>query len=161
MSEPTSIEFAIFADYFQFYLQDEIANENFGDKWTDEAVDRLLAPAQYSLGIGTMRNDVVPVALSVHPEAPPEDFHEWEMVNECSITIRSDTLIVAGCTDFLPDARRVRVTPGTYRVRVSYTGLENLSEDGLDGDDFYRVQLWPAPLAELSVRKARAVVAEE
>lgn len=159
MSEPTTIELAIFADYFQFYLQDEAANEDFGDKWTEDAVERLLAPAQFSVGIGTARNMTVPVVLSILPAEPEEDFAEWEMVNECSLTIRSDTLIIAGCTDYVPDAPRVPVAPGSYRVRVSYTGLESLSEDGLEGDDFYRVQLWPAPLGEMAVRKARAVTA--
>lgn len=159
MTEPTTTELAIFADYFQFYIQDETANEDFGDKWTEEAVDRLLAVGQFSVGIGTARNMTVPVVLSIHEEAPAEDFTEWEMVNECSITIRSDRLVIMGCTDYLPDAPRVPLAPGSYRVRVSYSGLDSLSEDGLEGDDFYRLQLWPAAPAELAVRKARTVAA--
>ncbi|RDJ27161.1 hypothetical protein DWF00_09175 [Bosea caraganae] len=160
MTEPTLIELAIFADYFQFYVQDEAANEDFGEKWTDESVERQLAVAEFSAAIGTARNMTVPVVLSVHAEAPAEDFAEWDMVNECSISVRSDTLIIAGCTDHLPNAPRVPIAPGTYRVRVSYSGLDSLSEDGVEGDDFYRLQLWPAPLAEIAVRKARTVAAD-
>lgn len=159
MTEQTRTEFAIFADYFQFYVQDEAANEDFGVLWTEEAVERLLAVAQFSVGIGTARNMTVPVALSIHAEAPAEDFGEWEMVNDCSITVRSNRIIIAGCTDYLPDAARIPITPGTYRVRVSYCGLDSLNEDGLEGDDFYRVQLWPAPLADIAIRKARVAPA--
>lgn len=159
MTEPTTTELAIFADYFQFYIQDESANEDFGDKWTEQAIDRLLAVGQFSVGIGTARNMTVPVVLSIHGDAPAEDFAEWDMVNECSMTIRSDTLVIMGCTDHLPDAPRVSLASGTYRVRVSYSGLDSLSEDGLEGDDFYRLQLWPAAPAELAVRKARTVAA--
>ena len=36
-------EFNLFADYFQFYLQDESVTGNLGDSWTEEAVERLLA----------------------------------------------------------------------------------------------------------------------
>ena len=36
-------EFSIFADYFQFYIQDEAADGDLSDAWTDEAVERMLA----------------------------------------------------------------------------------------------------------------------
>ncbi|MDW4736332.1 hypothetical protein NQ293_26040, partial [Escherichia coli] len=54
-----------------------------------------------------------------------------------------------------PDAARIDVAPGTYRVRVSYGGLDTLSEDGLEGDDRYRLQLWPAPPIAVRVVKQR------
>jgi hypothetical protein len=45
------------------------------------------------------------------------------------------------------------VAAGTYRVRLHGSGLGTLSADGLDGDDRYRIVLWPAPAAEIVVRK--------
>lgn len=155
MPEQTQIELAVFADYFQFYLHDEVENEDFGPLWSDEAVERLLAVASHSVGIGTMRNVSVPVVISVHAQAPAADFDEWDMVNECSISIRSGRIAVSGCTDYLPDARRIAVAPGSYRVRVSYSGLDHVGADGIEGDDFYRVQLWPQAPGTLSVVKAR------
>lgn len=155
MSTDTTLQLAVFADYFQFYIQDETANDDFGSLWTDEAVERLLAAADHSVGIGTVRNMTVPVVVSLHEAEPEADFMEWDMVNEGSFTVRSGRIAVLGCTDSLPDAPRLTLAPGPYRVRVSYSGLDNLSEDGVEGDDFYRIQLWPAPLAPVFVIKAR------
>ncbi|MDR6873426.1 hypothetical protein J2Y55_004450 [Bosea sp. BE125] len=156
MTPEATIELAIFADYFQFYIQDETANDDFGSLWTDEAVERLFAASVQSVGVGTVRNMTVPVVVSLHAQEPPADFGEWDMVNEGSFTVRSGSVAIAGCTDYLPDAPRLSVPPGSYRVRASYAGLDTVSEDGLEGDDFYRVQLWPAPTAPLAVVKARS-----
>lgn len=152
---PREIALPVFADYFQFYVQDEIANEDFGALWSEEAVDRLLAVGQFSVGIGTVRNADVPVSVSIHEHAPPEDFGEWEMVNECSILCRSGRIVIAGCTDYLPEAQRMSLKPGSYRVRVCYAGLDHVSADGMEGDDFYRVQIWPQEPGPLRVVKAK------
>ena len=156
MTTDTILRLAIFADYFQFYIQDETANDDFGSLWTEEAVERLLAVADHSLGIGTARNMTVPVAVSLHDTGPEADFAEWDLVNEGSFTVRSGRIAILGCTDFLADAPRLELAPGPYRVRVSYSGLDSLSEDGLEGDDFYRIQLWPAALAPIVVVKDRS-----
>lgn len=149
-------ELEIFADYFQFYVQDEAAAEDLADLWTDETVARMLIVGESTVGIGTARNMKVPVVVSVHAAPPEADFGEWELVNECSFRVRSGQVAILGCTDYLPDATRLPLEPGSYRVRISYTGLDTLSEDGLEGDDFYRLQVWPAPLAETSTLKERA-----
>ena len=36
-----------------------------------------------------------------------------------------------------------------YRARIYYGGLNSLSEDGLEGDDHYRVVLWPDDEADV------------
>ncbi len=156
MTVEAQIEIAVFADYFQFYVQDEAANEDFGPLWTDDAVERLIAVAECSVGIGTVRNMAVPIVVSLHQEEPEDDFREWDLVNECSFTVRSGRIAVLGCTDALPEAARLSVPAGPYRLRASYVGLDSLSEDGLDGDDFYRLQIWPAPLAGLRTLKEKA-----
>ncbi|WP_313013585.1 hypothetical protein [Brevundimonas sp.] len=45
---------------------------------------------------------------------------------------------------------------GDYAARVSHGGLDTLSEDGLDGDDRYRIQLWPGPVRPVTVVKGPA-----
>lgn len=57
--------------------------------------------------------------------------------------------------DYFPDAARVSLLPGSYRARIYYAHLDSLSEDGLDGNDEYRVVLWPAPPSGLKILKAR------
>src|SRR5689334_3901140 len=43
------------------------------------------------------------------------------------------------------------VEPGDYTVRALYRGLDTLSEDGLEGEDFYEVQIWRSPCAGFRV----------
>lgn len=145
----------LFADYFQFYLQDESADGNLSDSWTEEATNRLLAVASGTIGVGTVRNMDVPVTVEVLQTEPPLDLAPWDHMTECSIQINSGSLVVAGCTDYFPEAIRIPVTPGTYAARISYGSLESLSVDGLDGDDHYRVQIWPGTTTSPKVIKQR------
>jgi len=147
--------FELFADYFQFYIQDEPVEGNLYDSWDQAAVDRLLALTEGTIGVGTVRNMTVPVEIEIHESIPGTAFDEWDQVNECSIDVKSGCLVVAGCTDYFPEAARIKVAPGTYRARVLYGNLDALSEDGLEGEDRYVVQLWPAAPAALTVLKAR------
>jgi hypothetical protein len=141
----TQHRFELFADYFQFYLQDDDQElGNLAEAWTPEAVDRLLAVAVGTVGIGTVRNMDVPVTVEVHDGEPQPELESWDHIAECDLEVKSGRVVVAGCTDYFPDAARIPVAPGLYRVRASYGGLDSLSEDGLEGSDRYRVQIWPS-----------------
>lgn len=148
-----SFAFDLFADYFQFYVQDENADVDWSDAWNEEATSRMLAVAPGVVAVGTARNTTVPVTLEIHAAEPLLELTGWDRIVECDLAVVSDRIAIAGCTDYLPDATRIAVDPGEYRVRVSYAGLTELSEDGLEGKDHYRVQLWPG--APAGVRVAR------
>lgn len=143
----------LFADYYQFYLQDERADGELSDAWTDESVKRMLATAPGTVGIGTARNDDVPVEIEVGIAEPPVDEASWDHVTECSIELSSGILVIAGCTESFLEAARLEVDPGIYRVRVHYGSLDSVSADGLDGEDHYRVVLWPGVAIEVRVLK--------
>ena len=149
-------KFKLFADYFQFYIQDENADGNLSDSWNDEAVGRLLAVAPGVVGVGTVRNMDIPVSVEVLDSEAGADFDQWDHVVECTLEVSSTRLVIAGCTDYFPDAARISVSPGTYRLRACYADLNSLSEDGLEGNDRYHLQLWPAPAIEPRVLKQRA-----
>ncbi len=140
----TLFELSLFADYFQFYIQDEAATGDLSQAWDEEATDRLLAVAPATVGIGTVRNTNVPVTVEIREDEPEDDSAEWDHVVEASLDVKSGRIVVAGCTDYFPDAKRIEVAPGSYRVRASYGALDTISEDALSGDDRYRLQLWPA-----------------
>ena len=123
------------------------------DSWTPEAVARDLAVAPGTRGIGTVRNATVPVVVEITDNKPDDDFNSWDQVTECSIEVTSGRLVVAGCTDYFPDAARIDVPPGSYRARIYSGNLNSLSDDGLDGDDHYRVALWNAPPGPIMVLK--------
>ncbi|SEM47087.1 hypothetical protein SAMN04488505_104489 [Chitinophaga rupis] len=134
----------LFADYFQFYIQDENADGDLSDSWTQEAVDRLLALAPGTIGVGTVRNMHVPVTVKIFDSEPEmiADNEHIAQINECSLETDTGRLVLAGCTDYFPDALRIEVTPGTHRARIYYGNLDKISEDGLDGEDFYEIHLW-------------------
>lgn len=150
-------ESKLFADYFQFYLQDELADGDLSNSWDQRAVHRLLAVAPGTIAVGTVRNMDVPVTMEIHDRAPTDDPADWDQINECSVDVASGRIVIAGCTDYFPDAARVTVEPGCYRARIYYGTLDSLSEDGLDGDDRYRIVLWLAPPRELEILKQRSL----
>lgn len=134
----------VFADYFQFYIQDEQVLEDFSAMWTKEAVNRLLACTDNTIGVGTIRNMNVPVHIAFLDSEPAlQDIAHYDQINECEIRVISGKLIVMGCTDYMPEAMRIDVKAGIYRVRVLYSGFDSLSEDGLEGDDKYELHIWP------------------
>jgi hypothetical protein len=154
-SNMKSFELSVFADYFQFYIQDETVSADLSDAWDEEAVDRLLAFAPGTIGIGTVRNMNVPVVMEIHDQEPDDDSSGWDHVVEASLEVTSGRTVIAGCTDYFPDAMRIPVPPAVYRVRVSYGGLNSLSDDGLEGGDHYRLQLWPGTSIAVCVLKQR------
>ena len=151
-----SHQLEIFADYFQFYLQDETAQGDLSDAWDDPAVERMLATSSGMVGLGTVRNMRVPVTLEFLDAEPADDLAPFDHVAEGSLVMETGPLVVAGCTDYLRDAARFDIEPGTYRVRLSCSGLNSLSEDGLQGQDRYLVQLWQAPPIDPRVLKQHA-----
>lgn len=149
--------FTLFADYHQFYIQDESADGDLSDAWSQEAEQRLLAVAPGVVGIGTARNVEVPVALELLEHEPPLEQENYDHIVECSLLVESGRIVIAGCTDYFPDAPRLQASPGTYRVRACYSGLGSISEDGSEGSDSYLLQLWEAPSIEPTVLKSRVV----
>ena len=148
-------ELTLFADYHQFYIQDENVDGKLSDAWTDEAVERLLAVAPGTVGIGTVRNADVPVTIAVLEGEPALDADKFDQVVECSIVVDSGAIVVAGCTDYFPDAARIKIPSGPYRVRASFEALESVSADVLEGNDQYHLQLWPAPMGTIDILKRR------
>ncbi|WP_019699818.1 hypothetical protein [Paracidovorax oryzae] len=140
---PRTHHLRLLADYHQFILQDEAAEGDLSSAWDQAAVHRMLAVAPGIVGCGTVRNMQVPVTLELWDAEPPADFEHFDHVVEASLAVATGTLVVAGCTDYLPDAARFALVLGVYRVRLSAAGLGSLSEDGLEGEDWYRVQMWP------------------
>lgn len=135
------LNFEIFADYHQFYLEDENSPHRTDQIWTEENFQQMLAVSGKLVAIGTARNVTVPVSIEFHDEEPVLEFEKYSRVNECSLKVTSDKLILTGCTDYLPDAARIEVEPAIYRVRVCYGNLETVTNE-LEGEDFYVLQLW-------------------
>lgn len=160
MSILSEVNVELFADYFQFYIQDENAEDYFDNDWTDEAIERLLIATDGLIGVGTVRNMMVPVVLKIF-DSEPELLTEGSIgqINECDLHVFSGKIILAGCTDDLDKALRVDLTNGIYRARIYYKGLDTLSADGLDGDDSYEIHLWKTDRVQgLQILKRRMIM---
>ena len=146
-------DFKIMADYYQFYLADNEVEPEIPEDGTDEDVQARLKVAPHIMVVYPVRNMPVPVAVEFHDSEPITDAAVWDHIAECSLEVPSGRIVIAGCTDYLPDCARLGTVPGTYRARVHYGALGKLSADGLDGDDHYLITFWPAPASELRVTK--------
>ena len=113
-------EFEIFADYRQFYLQDENADFDSSENWTEQSTKDLLLVTPGTITVGTVRPMDVPVTIEIHDSEPTDDFALWEHINECSMNISSGKIVVAGCTEYFPDAARISVEAGNYRAKILY-----------------------------------------
>lgn len=148
--------FELFADYFQFYLQDENADFDLSvNIWTEQTVEDLLAVTPGIIHVVTVRNMTVPVMVEIHDSEPDEDFSSWEHITECSLEVPSGKIVVTECGGYFPDQPRIKVEPGVYRARIFYGDLDTLSEDGLEGDDNYKIILWRDGAVKLHVLKRR------
>jgi hypothetical protein len=138
----------LFADYHQIHLLDagHTAHPGVAEAWTAQATEDRLAEAGDIAAFGTERKEVVSVDLQVLDAEPAPDPSRWDHVTSCSLRVDSGTLVVMGCTDYLPEAKRVALPPGTWRVRASHVGLAGKVER-------IRLQLWPSARADPCVEK--------
>jgi hypothetical protein len=146
--------YRIFADYHQFYLWDHGVSPSSALDYTDDDIARRIKAAPHIVVIQPERNMEVPVEIEIAESAPALDLQSWDHVAEASLDLPSGQLEIHECTGGSVDI--LAVPPGTYRVRADYGGLRTLSEDRLDGDDFYRITLWPAPFTGVVILKQYA-----
>jgi len=137
----TLYEGNLFADYFQIYLRDA-AHPDLPDDYTDEVIARRIAVSPHAIILHTARNMTVPVRVEWYDERPALDLDAFQHVVETHFDCPSGELVLAGLTDYDPTAPRLPVKAGPLGVRVSMSGLDTLSEDGLEGDDQYVFKLW-------------------
>jgi hypothetical protein len=149
-------DFEIYADCYQFHIQDVSADaDQLG--WSDEALARQLAVAPGVVGIGTALNDMVAVSLDFIDVPPPLSLDCWDHVVECSMSVQSGRILAAGWLGDSPDATQIEVRPDTYRVRVNYSVLDSGSETGFKEKGRYLLQLWPDSEIAVFVLKQGAV----
>lgn len=135
-------DFKISADYFQIYLEDSSAIDKDQFLWTDENIKNMFYSSRYLIVIGTVRDLEVPISIEICKTKPSLDFDVWDQINECGIDIASGNLFISGTTDFIEDFKRINLEPGLYGALLCYRGLNTISDDGLSGDDYYKVYLW-------------------
>jgi hypothetical protein len=139
-----AMNYKLFADYFQFYIQDDSSDIKMPEQWDESAMSHAINISDGIIVVGTVRNTFVPVEIEIIDKKPNYIYDEWDKINECNICIKAGSLVIAGCTDYFETASRLKLEPGQYGVLVFYKNLAKLSEDHLNGDDLYKLILWPS-----------------
>jgi hypothetical protein len=143
--------FELFADYPQFYLWDKGTDPQAPVDYTDEDIERRLKTGPNVVVVQPERNMTVSVEVEIHDTEPPYNPDQWDHIAECSLELPKGQLQVHESTG--GPVADFPVEPGWYRVRACYGGLDTIDESGLEGNDHYRVVLWPAAPAGLRVLK--------
>ncbi len=104
----------LFADYRQIHLRAPDAKGDLADAWTAQATDDRIAAAGDIVGIGTEEADDVDVKVEILSREPA--LQKADHLTEASIKLRGE-VVVLGCTDYLPDAKRFELAPGTWQSR--------------------------------------------
>jgi hypothetical protein len=137
-------------DYHQFYIWDpETSGGNAPTDWSEQDVANRAKAAPGVVVICPVRNTEVPVEVGIWDREPHVIFNLWQHVIEAPLAT-TGRIEIDECTSGGSPAA-FSVEPGDYTVRALYHGLDTLSWNGLEGKDFYEIQIWKAPCAALRV----------
>jgi hypothetical protein len=103
--------------YRQFYLLDAGECPLYPDDIEDADIQRGAKAVRFLVAVYSRSEDEV--ALSIVDGASELKAHEWEHIVEAPLELPSGTLIVATPETFLPDAQRISIEPGSYRVSIA------------------------------------------
>ncbi|TCM53559.1 hypothetical protein C8J36_1065 [Rhizobium sp. PP-F2F-G48] len=134
----------LLADYFQIYVRDQDHPE-LPTNYSEDSIAARLMTNPYAAIVHTSRDMTVPVSIDWYDVRPEVEIERYQHVVEGGFSCPSGVLVVAGLTDYEPTAQRLPVMAGPLGLRVNMSGLDSISDDGLDGNDRYLLQLWPEP----------------
>jgi hypothetical protein len=144
--EPFMVELDVYADYYQFYVQDLESPCDTAVIWDDPAAtEHGFAVGEGLVAITTKRYETVPVRVEVYPKDPGFQWEGIDRVNEGGIVVTTQ-LGVGMPISASPLPVVDGVAPGAYGVRSISSRFDTVVDDS-NGADLYIVQLWP--VAEL------------
>ena len=152
MNTPRVATIEVFADYHQFYVQDGGLFPDAPTDWTDEDIQNRVKVAESVVVVCPIRNTAVPVEIELQLGEPSVSLGKFDHVATCTLKLPTGILQVHECTG--GEVLRWSVAPGNYSVMVLFSGLDTLSQNGLEGNDHYRIVLWPGNEAPLRVLRA-------
>lgn len=104
----------------------------------------LITPGQWNSG--------VPVRIEVWPGEPEADTERWQHEVDVDLDVPCGKLVLMPGGDTSEYVQEIPA--GSYRVRISGAGFTELGDGGADGDDHYRIRLWPrTAVAEPELRR--------
>ena len=140
--DPIGVELEVYADYYQFYVQDLASTCDTSIIWDEpDSTKNGLVVGPGLVAISTKRYGTVPVRLEWYPKKPKFQWEGIDRVSEAGIEVTTQLgagILISASPLPVFDA----ITPGLYGVRSMAWGLDNVTSDS-EGGDHYIVQLWP------------------
>lgn len=140
----------IFADNFQFQLQDQIEDCDYPEYWNDALLTQLFVSGNRIVGIGTVRDLDINVTLEIYAEPMDEkeideepDLSNCDHAAQTNIELPSGKLLITGCTTDYEETIKIDLPARNYRLRIFWEQLDTIDELGFEGEDHYLIQLWP------------------
>ena len=142
----------VFADYYQFYIWDpDLPGVAAPEDYTDADIENRVKAAPGVVVIQPVRNMTVSVDFEIYDSDPGFHINEWQHVAEAPLVLSKNRMEIHECT-----GDSLALLPGPAAectVRALFKGLNTISEDGLEGKDTYRVQVFPATRSEIRLIK--------
>jgi hypothetical protein len=132
-----------YTSHSQFYIHDKGSPLNTGsrDFWSEGAFNDRLALEKGVLGVGTECYGPIKAELILLDTLNSSmNLFDYDHVVEGGIEIISGVIQILDCPTSNVELE-VQVNPGSYRARIYSSNLASV--DGDEGDDFYKIEIWP------------------
>jgi hypothetical protein len=144
-----------YTSYNQFYLYDKASpgNTDSDNFWTAEAYNDRLALEEGVLGIGTGCYGHVKGEIDIlAKENGVIDTNQYDHIVEGGLELRSGILQVLDCPNSEIELE-AKLKPGIYRVRIYSSNLISTDIDENEGNDYYKIEIWPDTSMQRKVLK--------
>lgn len=139
-----------YTQYHQFFLSDKGSASDFDDNDNLNSSDRIAGKKDVLDVITECYGPVKGEIDLLSKSSTATDFKTYDHVVEQGIEIHSGTLEVLDCP-YSSVVLSITLRPGTYRVRVYSSNLASVEGD--EGDDYYKIEIWPDSNMERKVLK--------
>lgn len=143
--------------YNQFYIIDPTRDGNTGSDnfWTDTAFEDRLAIENGVIGVGIGSYGHVKAEFEVLDKPKLDiNYSEYDHIVEGGIRIESGILQITSCPTNEVELSII-IEPGKYRVRIYSSGLGEFDTDEDEGEDYYKIEIWPDINFEKYILKRR------
>ncbi len=129
--------FSVFADYNQFFLFDAVIQPPYPETIPESALKEKFQLLPNLLAIYTDSSGYVSVKVTTSEIDNKIDSETWHNIAFGNISVPSGSLILAGCTDYLPSCPRIKVPSGNCSFFLASRGLGEVEQEQ------YWISIWP------------------
>ncbi|WP_343321526.1 hypothetical protein [Sphingobacterium multivorum] len=150
MEKKNIIQLDFYTSYNQFYLADSEHVDSDKELWSSTTMNERLSMDKGLIAVSTQSYGPIKGELDIlEKKGKDEDFSVYDHVVEGKLDLPTGVLQVQDCPNSAVE-EEVIVKPGLYSVRVYSKGLDTVVGD--EGDDYYRIVIWPAEDTDMRVK---------